>query len=64
VFQFIEARNQRSFHHVSRGHLARYCDEFSFRYENRKMGDGERAKLLVEGAEGRRHTFKQPEAAS
>ena len=22
------------YHHVSRGHLARYCDEFAFRYEN------------------------------
>ena len=32
------------FHHVSREHLHRYCDEFAFRYENRKASDGERAK--------------------
>jgi transposase-like protein len=52
------------YHHVSRGHLARYCDEFSFRYENRKVSDGQRANLLVEGAEGKRLTYKQPAAAS
>lgn len=49
------------YHHVSRGHLARYCDEFAFRYENRKTNDGERAGLLVKGAEGKRLTYKQPE---
>jgi ISXO2 transposase-like protein len=48
------------YHHVSRGHLNRYCDEFSFRYENRKENDGERAARLVAGAEGKRLTYKQP----
>jgi transposase-like protein len=48
------------YHHVSRGHLARYCDEFAFRYENRKISDGERAHRLVAGAEGKRLTYKQP----
>jgi len=48
------------YHHVSRGHLGRYCDEFAFRYENRKVSDGERAKMLVAKAEGKRLTYKQP----
>ena len=48
------------YHHVSRGHLARYCDEFAFRYENRKVSDGQRAKMLVLNAEGKRLTCKQP----
>jgi transposase-like protein len=52
------------FHHVSKGHLNRYCDEFSFRYSNRTMTDGERSKLLVSGAEGKRLTYKQPDRAS
>ena len=30
------------YHHVSRGHLAKYRDEFAFRYENRKVSDGAR----------------------
>jgi ISXO2 transposase-like protein len=51
------------YHHVSRGHLNRYCDEFSFRYENRKVTDGERAAKLVLGAEGKRLTYKQPAAS-
>jgi len=52
------------YHHVSRGHLQRYCDEFSFRYENRKLSDGKRANLLVQGAEGKRLTYKQPAGTS
>jgi hypothetical protein len=51
-------------HHVSRGHLSRYCDEFAFRYENRKTTDGQRADLLVKGAEGKRLTYKQPAGIS
>jgi len=44
--------------------LQRYCDEFSFRYENRKVSDGKRANLLVQGAEGKRLTYKQPAGTS
>lgn len=51
------------YHHVGRGHLGRYCDEFSFRYNNRHVSDGERAALLVEGADGRRLTYEQPAAS-
>jgi transposase-like protein len=48
------------YHHVGRGHLGRYCDEFSFRYNLRKVSDGERSAELVLGAEGKRLTYKQP----
>lgn len=48
------------YHNVSRGHLQRYCDEFSFRYEHRKVIDGTRAGKLVAGAEGKRLTYAQP----
>ena len=51
------------YHHVSREHLNRYCDEFAFRYESRKATDGERAKMLVAKAEGKRLTYKQPAAS-
>lgn len=50
-----------SFHHVSKGHLHRYCDEFAFRYSNRSalgINDGERAKKIVLGAEGKRLTYR------
>jgi len=52
------------YHHVSRGHLSRYCDEFAFRYEHRKATDGDRAIALVQMGEGKRLTFKQPAIAS
>jgi transposase-like protein len=52
-----------SFHHVSKGHLSRYIDEFSFRYNARHVSDGERAALLVSGAEGKRLTYAQPKNA-
>lgn len=48
------------YHHVGRGHLDRYCDEFAFRYEHRHISDGARAEKLVVGAEGKRLTYRQP----
>jgi hypothetical protein len=59
-FSLLKRGINGTFHHVSRGHLARYCDEFAFRYQNRKTTDAERAGLLVKGAEGKRLTYKQP----
>lgn len=52
------------YHHVGRGHLGRYCDEFAFRYDRRKIQDNERADQLVKGAEGKRLTYKQPAGTS
>jgi transposase-like protein len=51
------------YHHVGRGHLGRYVDEFSFRYNARGVDDGTRTELLVAGAEGKRLTYKQPAAS-
>lgn len=48
------------YHHVGKGHINRYVDEFVFRYDNRKISDGDRAFLAVAGAEGKRLTYKQP----
>lgn len=53
-----------TFHHVSKGHLHRYCDEFAFRYNTRTaLGytDGARAAALVLGAEGKRLTYEKRE---
>ena len=48
------------YHHISRGHMTRYLDEFVFRYDLRKMSDGHRSQMMVFGAEGKRLTYKQP----
>lgn len=63
-FSLLKRGINGAFHHVSRGHLGRYCDEFAFRYENRKATDGERATMIVTGAEGKRLTYQQPAKAS
>jgi transposase-like protein len=59
-FSLLKRGINGTFHHVSREHLGRYCDEFAFRYERRKMSDGARAAQVVLGAEGKRLTYKQP----
>jgi transposase-like protein len=51
------------YHHVGKGHVHRYVDEFAFRYDNRKISDSERSLLAVQGAEGKRLTYKQPAGA-
>jgi hypothetical protein len=59
-FSLLKRGVNGTFHHASREHLHRYCDEFAFRYENRKVSDAERATMLVLKAEGKRLTYKQP----
>lgn len=46
------------YHHVGRKHLHRYLGEFDFRYNNRKITDGERALEALKGIEGKRLTYK------
>ncbi len=58
-FSLIKRGIVGSFHRVSREHLHRYADEFSFRWNNRKITDGERMGVAVVGEEGKRLTYKQ-----
>jgi len=46
------------FHHVSKDHLHRYCDEFCFRWNLRKVDDGERMIEAVKGIAGKRLMYK------
>jgi transposase-like protein len=48
------------FHQLSKKHLHRYCDEFTFRWDHRKVTDGERMVAAIKGAEGKRLYFNQP----
>lgn len=43
-----------TFHHVSRRHLHRYVNEFEFRHNTRHEDDGERTRLAIRAAEGKR----------
>lgn len=49
-----------SFHHVSKQHLDRYCDEFSFRWSHRKTTDSERTVEAIKNVEGRRLMYREP----
>ena len=50
------------FHHVSKNHLHRYCDEFSFRWNYRKVDDGEPTRGAIRGIAGKRLSYKPSEA--
>ena len=45
---------------MSKQHLHRYCDEFSFRWDERKVTDGQRTVEAIKGAEGKRLMYRQP----
>ena len=46
-------------HSVSEAHLPRYLTEWDFKWNTRKMKDGDRAALALKGAEGKRLTYRQ-----
>jgi transposase-like protein len=41
------------YHQVSPKHLQRYCDEFAYRFNSRKMKDGDRFELTLTRLQGR-----------
>ena len=46
-------------HHVGEQHLHRYLSEFDFRYNTRKITDGERTSRLIRQVHGKRLMYKQ-----
>lgn len=48
------------YHHIGRKNVGRYVDEFTYRYNTRKMSDAARAELMVTKAEGKRLLYRQP----
>jgi len=53
-FALLKRGVHGTFHHISKKHLPRYCDEFSFRWDKRKITDGQRTVEAIKGAEGKR----------
>jgi len=47
-------------HAVSKKHLHRHIGEFEYRYNTRKMTDGERVVLAIQKAEGKRLLYRDP----
>jgi transposase-like protein len=61
-FALLKRGVMGSFHHISKQHLDRYCDEFSFRWDHRKTTDSERTIEAIKGAGGRRLMYRDPVA--
>jgi transposase-like protein len=57
-FALLKRGVMGTFHHVSKEHLHRYCDEFSFRWNTRTRRDDEVAAIAIRGAEGKRLMYK------
>jgi transposase-like protein len=47
-----------TFHNVSKEHLEKYCNEFAFRWNNRKISDTERMEVAISMIEGKRLMYK------
>ena len=63
-FALFKRGHYGTFHSLSKKHMHRYCDEFSFRWNGRKLSDSERRDLAVVGIEGKRLFLYQPTGQS
>ncbi len=57
-FALMKRGHYGTFHKLSKKHINRYCDEFSFRWTYRKVNDGERMVLALQGAEDKRLMYR------
>jgi transposase-like protein len=51
-------------HSISEAHLHHYLAEWDFKWNTRKMKDGERAAEALKGIEGKRLTYRRPHEAA
>jgi hypothetical protein len=49
-----------SLNHVSKQHLDRCCDEFSFFGDYRSINDSARTEIAIRQIKGKRLSYKQP----
>ncbi len=58
-FALLKRGIMGSYHHVSRKHLPRYCDEFAFRWSHRGVSDAIRTTTALRQTTGKRLQYKQ-----
>lgn len=63
-FALLKRGHYGIFHSLSKQHIDRYCAEFSFRWNYRKVTDGERMVAALKGAAGKRLTYYASEVLS
>ena len=61
-FSLLKRGIYGTFHNVSRKHLHRYVAEFDFRWNARKVDDGERLARAIRSTEGKRLRYREPVA--
>lgn len=59
VFSLIRRGVMGTFHSVSRKHLPNYLNEFQFRWNTRKMSDGERVSAAIKAVDGKRLQYRE-----
>jgi transposase-like protein len=59
VFSLVQRGLMGTFHSVSRKHLPNYLNEFQFRWNTRKLDDGERVSRVVKQIVGKRLEYRQ-----
>lgn len=59
VFSLIRRGVMGTFHSVSRKHLPNYLNEFSFRWNTRKMDDGQRVSRAIKAVTGKRLEYRE-----
>lgn len=63
-FSLLKRGMYGTFHSVSKHHLHRYVAEFQFRYNTRKMNDGERLTAAIRRSQGKRLAYQTPTCGS
>ena len=59
-FSLLKRGFYGTFHSVSKKHLHRYINEFEFRWNTRKIDDGDRTAAAIRGADGKRLMYREP----
>lgn len=62
-FSLLKRGLMGTFHCVSKEHLHRYCDEFSFRWNTRQLNDGQRVTAAIKNADGKRLLYADVKAS-
>jgi transposase-like protein len=57
-FALLKRGHYGTFHQISKKHLHRYANEFSFRWNHRKVSDGNRMLAAIDGVKGKRLMYK------
>jgi transposase-like protein len=59
VFSLLQRGIMGTFHSISRKHLPNYLNEFQFRWNTRKMDDGERVARAIKQMDGKRLEYRE-----